>query len=100
MSHRGSSALLLNLFKSSHVLFREKWPFCLNLVYIINHIKFANKDDQSIKQNDLLLSPLCKHICLFVLRFNIPVNNFSVMLGRSNFFLGFNLYSGELMCLA
>ena len=28
------------------------------------------------------------HICLFVLRLNIPVNNFSVMSGRSHRFLG------------
>ena len=26
--------------------------------------------------------------CLFVLRFNVPVNNFSVMSGRSHHFLG------------
>ena len=28
------------------------------------------------------------YVCLFVLRINIPVNNFSVMLGRSQRFLG------------
>ena len=39
-------------------------------------------------------------VCLFVLRFNVPVNNFSVMSGRSHHFLGFNLYPRELMCLA
>ena len=38
--------------------------------------------------------------CLIVLRFNIPVNNFSVMLGWSNRFLGINQYCGELKCLA
>ena len=40
--------------------------------------------------------------CLLVLRFNVPVNNFSVMSGRSVRFLGFNQvqYSGELICLA
>ena len=36
----------------------------------------------------------------FILRFNVPVNNFAVMLGRSHRFLGFNKYSRELMCLA
>ena len=36
--------------------------------------------------------------CLFVLRLNVPVNNFSVMSGRSQRFLG--LTSRELMCLA
>ena len=35
------------------------------------------------------------HLCLFVLRLNVPVNNFSVMLGQSQVFLG-----RELMCLA
>ena len=39
-------------------------------------------------------------ICLFVLRFNVPVNNFSVMLGRSHRYLGIKQYSGELMCFA
>ena len=28
------------------------------------------------------------NVCLFVLRFNVPVNNFSVMSGRSQRFLG------------
>ena len=37
---------------------------------------------------------------LFGLRLNVPVNNFSVMLGRSHPFLGFNQYSWELMCPA
>ena len=27
-------------------------------------------------------------VCLFVLKFNVPVNNFSVMSGRSHRFLG------------
>ena len=39
-------------------------------------------------------------ICFFVLRFNVPVNNFSVMSGRSQCFQGINQYCGELMCLA
>ena len=39
-------------------------------------------------------------LILFVLMFNVPVNNFSVMSGRSHRFLGFNQYSRELMCLA
>ena len=39
-------------------------------------------------------------VCLFVLRFNIPVNNLSVTSGRSHHFLGFNLYYGKLMRLA
>ena len=37
---------------------------------------------------------------LVVLRFNIPVNSFSVMLGWSHRFLGINQYSRELMSLA
>ena len=32
--------------------------------------------------------------------FNVPVNNFSVMSGRSHRLLGFNQYSRESMCLA
>ena len=39
-------------------------------------------------------------LILFVLRFNVPVNNVSVMLGQSQRFLGCNQYCGELMCLA
>ena len=39
-------------------------------------------------------------ICLFVVRFNGPVNNFSVMMVRSHHFLSINQYSRELMCLA
>ena len=39
-------------------------------------------------------------ICLIELRFNIPVNNFSVMLGQSHCFLEVNQYFGELTCLA
>ena len=39
-------------------------------------------------------------VCLFVSRFNVPVNDFSVMSGRSQLFLGFNQYSRELMCIA
>ena len=38
-------------------------------------------------------------VCLFVC-IDFPVNNFSVMSGRSHRFLGFNQYSRELMCLA
>ena len=30
----------------------------------------------------------CTVVCLFVLRLNVPVNNFSVMSGRSRRFLG------------
>ena len=37
-------------------------------------------------------------VCLFVLRFNIPVNNFSVMLRLCHRFLGINQYSGESLC--
>ena len=36
---------------------------------------------------------------VFVLRCNVPVNNFSVMSGLSHRLLGFNQYSRELMCL-
>ena len=39
-------------------------------------------------------------VCLFVLRFNVPVNNVLVMSGRSHRFQGFNEYSREFMCLA
>ena len=39
--------------------------------------------------------------CLFAcLRFNVPVNKFSVISGRSYCFLGLNQHFGELMCLA
>ena len=36
----------------------------------------------------------------FVLRFNVLVNNFSVVSERSHHFPSFSQYSGELMCLA
>ena len=36
---------------------------------------------------------------LFVLKLNSPDNNFSVISGRSQQFIGFNQYSGEFMCL-
>ena len=36
-------------------------------------------------------------VCLFVLRFNIPVNNFSVMSGHSHHFTSIKQYSRELM---
>ena len=37
--------------------------------------------------------------CLYVLRFNIPVNNISVMSGQSLSFLGINKFSEELTYL-
>ena len=37
---------------------------------------------------------------MFVLWFNVSVNNFSVMAGRNHRFLGFNLYSGEFVSIA
>ena len=40
------------------------------------------------------------HYAFVLLRFNVSVNNFSVMSGRSHRFLGLNQYSRELMCLA
>ena len=39
-------------------------------------------------------------IVVFFVKFNIPINNFSVMSGRSHRFLGINQYFRELMCLA
>ena len=41
-------------------------------------------------------------VCLFVLRFNIPVNNFSVTSGRSHYFLGIPVLTITLggLCLA
>ena len=38
--------------------------------------------------------------CLFVLKLNVPVNNFSVMSGRSHRFLGNNQYVWGVKCLA
>ena len=37
-----------------------------------------------------ICSLINRFVCLFVLRFNVLVNNFSVMSGRSHRFLGFN----------
>ena len=40
-------------------------------------------------------------VCLFMLRLNIPVNNFSVMLGWSHHFLGlYYQYFRRIKCLA
>ena len=36
----------------------------------------------------LEINHVLEKICLFVLRLNVPVNNFSVMSGRSQLFLG------------
>ena len=36
---------------------------------------------------------------LFVLRFKVPVNIFSVMSGWSQYFLGIEQYFGDIMCL-
>ena len=67
---------------------------------------YTTISDLSAQQSDL--SPQLRCInkktneprCdLFVLRFNVPVNNFSVMSGRSHRLLGFNQYCRELMCL-
>ena len=49
---------------------------------------------------DRATSSLVLSSTFFLLRFNVQVNNFSVMSGRSHCFLGFNQYSRELMCLA
>ena len=38
--------------------------------------------------------------CLFVLKLNVPVSNFSVMSGRSHRFLGNNQYVWGVKCLA
>ena len=40
------------------------------------------------KSTSVLFGCLDKDFCLFVLRLNVPVNNFSVMSGRSQCFLG------------
>ena len=39
-------------------------------------------------------------VCLSLFGFNVPIKNFSVMLGWSHHFLGVDQYCGELMCLA
>ena len=36
----------------------------------------------------IIIQWMCLFVCLFVLRLNVPVNNFSVMSGRSHRFLG------------
>ena len=37
----------------------------------------------------------CLFVCLFVLRLNVPISNFSVMTGRSYRFLGITSTFGE-----
>ena len=36
----------------------------------------------------ITITQFFENVCLFVLRLNVPVNNFSVMSGRSHRFLG------------
>ena len=67
--------------------------------------KCSFHDQISIKYYNLFYYVFLAHedfICLFVLRFNVPVDNVSVISGgiRSHCFLGINQYCGELMCLA
>ena len=57
---------------------------------------FSNEIPFTLKTLSLILKKKKK----IVLRLNVPVNNFSVMLGRSQFLLGINQYCRELMCLA
>ena len=63
-----------------HDKWRRRWGFMINGgqggYFMINGVRrwiFYDK---------------CRTICLFVLRLNVPVNNFSVMSGRSHCFLG------------
>ena len=51
-----------------------------------------------IRYRDLL--EFGKIVCLMVLRLNFPVNNFSVMSGRSHHFLGITSIFGGVKCLA
>ena len=58
---------------------------------------------QSDMQPTKLLHPgqlLLDQSNLSEMRFNIPVNNFSVMLGLSQHFLSINQYCRDLMCFA
>ena len=68
----------------------------MNLVFsetsvLISHLKWYS---ERIIHNKQVM------ICLFVLRLNVPVNNFSVMSGRSHRFLVINQYFRGVKCLA
>ena len=46
------------------------------------------KNYKTFQSEDLFITHVILLFCLFVLRLNVPVNNFSVMSGRSHCFLG------------
>ena len=55
---------------------------------------------ENLKRGSRLIYKFVIYIsCLFVLRFNVPVNNFSVMSGQSHRFLGITSTFGELSAL-
>ena len=80
MSHRKDTRLI-----------QVKILTAMNLVYHISSI---------IMDSIIPNVQAFKAFFLFVLRFNVPVNNFSVMLGQNHCFLGINQYPGVLVCLA
>ena len=70
---------------------------------VVNPLMRGSERYTVTKPSRVIPMTSCKHmiqVYLFVLWFNVPVNNFSVMSGQSHRFLSFNQYSGELMCLA
>ena len=83
----------------SFLLFMIKRAFTDIKLHLIGNISVLLEldlhDIVSTRQNisvcvplDLSMHCLEGFVCLFVLRLNVPVNNFSVMSGRSHRFLG------------
>ena len=60
-----------------------------SLYNVSSNLSISAEDIHTTMCLGLTRSVLCLHeVCLFVLRLNVPVNNFSVMSGWSHRFLG------------
>ena len=66
------------------------------LKYVILYINLIDLYSNMTRDSRLKV----QKFCLFVLGFNILINNCSVMSGRSHRFLGINQYSQQFMYLA
>ena len=69
--------------------------FFLILAMYVVYIMLKDSLIQILAVNFSVSENLHKLLCLFVLRFNVPVNNFSVMSGRSHYFMGITSTFGE-----
>ena len=68
--------------------FREKVLRLAHETLLTEHLGIKKTLDRVVSEFFWPGVCFCLFVCLFVLRFNVPVNNFSVMSGRSHRFLG------------